>query len=177
MRSPSGLRGRTVTGQVYESMRKGHPSACARLDTAVSFWKERWRLRGHGGRWILGLTRISGYSDAFRVEGFHDAKDTTAIRTGVPEADHRPGAQRRSPEELVKEFEPSGPTIREWVAQADRDEGRRIDGVISDERKELARLKREQAPAERARDSVKGRGTAQPYRYAWPPTWKRKNEC
>ena len=49
----------------------------------------------------------------------------------------------RTPEELAKEFEPSGPTIREWVAQAHRDEGRRTDGVTSDERKELARLKRE----------------------------------
>ena len=30
----------------------------------------------------------------------------------------------RPPGELAKEFEPSGQTIRNWVAQADRDEGR-----------------------------------------------------
>ena len=29
------------------------------------------------------------------------------------------------PEELGKEFEPSGEAIRNWVRQADRDEGRR----------------------------------------------------
>ena len=29
----------------------------------------------------------------------------------------------RSPEELAKEFEPSAQAIRNWVAQADRDEG------------------------------------------------------
>ena len=29
------------------------------------------------------------------------------------------------PEELAKEFEPSAQTIRNWVEQADRDEGRR----------------------------------------------------
>ena len=30
----------------------------------------------------------------------------------------------RSPEELAEEFEPSAQAIRNWVAQADRDEGR-----------------------------------------------------
>ena len=33
----------------------------------------------------------------------------------------------RSPEELGKEFEPSGEAIRNWVRQADRDEGHRPD--------------------------------------------------
>ncbi len=49
----------------------------------------------------------------------------------------------RTPRELAKEFEPSEPTIRSWVAQADRDEGRRADGLTTQERKELARLRRE----------------------------------
>ena len=49
----------------------------------------------------------------------------------------------RSPEELAKEFEPTSKSIRDWVAQADRDEGRRADGLTSAEREELARLRRE----------------------------------
>ena len=49
----------------------------------------------------------------------------------------------RSPEELAKEFEPTAKSIREWVAQADRDEGRREDGLTSAEREELVRLRRE----------------------------------
>ena len=49
----------------------------------------------------------------------------------------------RSPEELAKEFEPSAQAIRNWVAQADRDEGRRSDGLTHAERSELARLRRE----------------------------------
>ena len=35
----------------------------------------------------------------------------------------------RSPEELAKEFEPTAQSIRNWVAQADRDAGRRSDGL------------------------------------------------
>ena len=49
----------------------------------------------------------------------------------------------RSPEELAKEFEPTSKSIRDWVAHADRDEGRRADGLTSAEREELARLRRE----------------------------------
>ncbi|MFQ5468136.1 MAG: transposase [Kiloniellaceae bacterium] len=49
----------------------------------------------------------------------------------------------RSPEELAREFEPSAQAIRNWVAQADRDEGRRADGLTTPEREELRRLKRE----------------------------------
>lgn len=49
----------------------------------------------------------------------------------------------RNPEELAKEFEPSAQSIRNWVCQADLDEGRRDDGLTSEEREELGRLRRE----------------------------------
>ena len=49
----------------------------------------------------------------------------------------------RSPEELSKAFEPSAQTIRNWVAQADRDVGKRSDGLTTAERDELRRLRRE----------------------------------
>jgi transposase len=49
----------------------------------------------------------------------------------------------RSPEELGREFEATAQSIRNWVAQADRDEGRRSDGLTSTEREELNRLRRE----------------------------------
>ena len=51
----------------------------------------------------------------------------------------------RSPEELAREFEPSAQTVRNWVSQADLDEGRREDGLTSQEKEELRRLRRENA--------------------------------
>ncbi len=47
----------------------------------------------------------------------------------------------REPEDLAREFEPSAQAIRNWVAQAERDEGRRKDGVSSAEREKLTRLR------------------------------------
>ena len=49
----------------------------------------------------------------------------------------------RSAEDLAKEFEPSAQAIRNWVVQADRDEGRRGDGLTNAERIELSRLRKE----------------------------------
>jgi transposase len=49
----------------------------------------------------------------------------------------------RSPEELAREFEPSAQAIRNWVKQADRDGGMRGDGLTTQEKEELQRLRRE----------------------------------
>jgi transposase len=48
----------------------------------------------------------------------------------------------RSPTELSREFEPSAQSIANWVAQADIDHGRR-DGLTTDERTELKKLRSE----------------------------------
>ncbi len=58
----------------------------------------------------------------------------------------------RSPEELAREFEPSAQAIRNWLSQADRDEGRRGDGLTSVEREELRRLRRENRRLQVERD-------------------------
>ena len=49
----------------------------------------------------------------------------------------------RTPEELAQEFEPSAGSIRNWVAQDERDAGQRSDGLSGEERQELRRLRRE----------------------------------
>jgi len=49
----------------------------------------------------------------------------------------------RTPEELADEFEPSAQAIRNWVKQAALDAGQRTDGLTTEEREELRRLRRE----------------------------------
>lgn len=52
----------------------------------------------------------------------------------------------RDATDLAREFEPSAHAIRNWVAQADRDEGRRAsksEVLTLAEREELTRLRRE----------------------------------
>ena len=49
----------------------------------------------------------------------------------------------RRPEELAREFEPTAQSISNWVVQADRDAGRRTDGLTTAERTELTQLRRE----------------------------------
>jgi transposase len=61
----------------------------------------------------------------------------------------------RSPESVAREFEPSAQCIRNWVAQAERDAGRRADGLTTDERTELQRLRRENATLREERAILK----------------------
>jgi len=61
----------------------------------------------------------------------------------------------RSPETLAEEYEPCAATIRAWVKQADLDEGRRKDGLTSEERAEIVRLRRENKQLREERDILK----------------------
>jgi len=64
----------------------------------------------------------------------------------------------RDPADLAREFEPSSQAIRNWVAQADRQDGRReakpaVDaGLSAAEREELTRLRRENKQLRLERD-------------------------
>ena len=52
----------------------------------------------------------------------------------------------RTPEALAREFEPSAQAIRNWVAQAGRDAGERTDGLRTEEREEMRRLRGRKRP-------------------------------
>jgi transposase len=65
----------------------------------------------------------------------------------------------RDPADLAREFEPSAQAIRNWVAQADRQAGRRAAkpapaeaALTAAEREELARLRRENKQLRQERD-------------------------
>ena len=61
----------------------------------------------------------------------------------------------RSPSSLGREFEIAPQVIGRWVRQADRDEGRRADGMTTDERTELHTLRRENARLREEREILK----------------------
>jgi transposase len=64
----------------------------------------------------------------------------------------RLGQSGRSPEDLAREFEPSAQAIRNWIKQAEVDEGSRTDGLKTEEREELSRLRRENARLKEERE-------------------------
>ena len=61
----------------------------------------------------------------------------------------------RTPEELARQFEPSAQAIRNWVKQADLDAGRAPDGLTTEEREELRRLRRENRALREEREILK----------------------
>ncbi len=60
-----------------------------------------------------------------------------------------------SPEALSREFEPTAQSIRNWVVQADLDEGRRSDGLTTSEQEEVRRLRRDLRRVREERDILK----------------------
>jgi len=61
----------------------------------------------------------------------------------------------RSPRELAEALGVSEQTLRNWRRQDERDRGERDDGLTSDEREELRRLRRENARLKQERDLLK----------------------
>ncbi len=53
---------------------------------------------------------------------------------------------------LSKEFGVTDTTIRNWLRQADLDQGRRTDGLTTEEKQELARLRKEVVRLREERD-------------------------
>ena len=61
----------------------------------------------------------------------------------------------RTPDELAKEFEPTAQTIRNWIKQSELDHGQRQDGLTSDEKAELTRLRKENKQLRLEREILK----------------------
>ena len=98
--------------------------------------------------------RFGGHPEAF-VRGAADAKNTPTISPEFRRQMVDLVRAGRNPDDLAREFEPSGHSIRAWVAQADRNEGRREEvapGLTAAERDELTRLRRENKQLRLERD-------------------------
>ena len=61
----------------------------------------------------------------------------------------------RTPLQLARDLGCSGETIRNWLKQADRDAGRRSDGLTTAERDELRRLRTENRVLREERDILR----------------------
>jgi transposase len=64
-------------------------------------------------------------------------------------------ASEKSIPQLAKELGVSPQSLRNWVKQVQLDSGERRDGLTSDEREELRRLRRENRRLEQERDILK----------------------
>ena len=108
-----------------------------------------------GNDQILGIAvNSSGTLDEVKLIRFGGHPDTVQRRCPMSKT-HSPYAPEyrrqmvelvrtgRTPGELAREFECSAQAIRNWVRQAERDDGRREDGLTTVEREELRRLRRE----------------------------------
>ena len=87
--------------------------------------------------------RFGGHSDTWVKEDVHMPKSHAPYPPEYRQQMVELVRAGRTPEELSQEFEPSAQAIRNWVQQAERDEGRREDGLPSAEREELGRLRRD----------------------------------
>src|SRR5437763_12653557 len=70
---------------------------------------------------------------------------TPEFKAEVVELVRRPGNTAGS---VARELELTGTAVRKWVAQSDIDEGGR-DGLMTDEREELSRLRKENRDLQR----------------------------
>ena len=86
----------------------------------------------------------------WRIPGCPGASPHTLLST-VP-ASSTSFARGRTLRSLAKEFGVTDTSIRNWLRQADLDQGRRTDGLTSDEKKELTQLRRENVRLREERD-------------------------
>jgi len=61
----------------------------------------------------------------------------------------------KSQRQIAEDLGISDVTLRNWIKQAERDAGQRPDGLSSDEREELARLRRENQTLRMEREILK----------------------
>jgi transposase len=61
----------------------------------------------------------------------------------------------KSKRQVAEDLGISDVTLRNWIKQAERDEGKRPDGLLTDEREVLARLRRENQTLRMERENVR----------------------
>jgi transposase len=101
----------------------------------ISSRSSQRRLLTHGRAGLVHLERRVSASLPWIVKDSASVSSSRSTSTS--------SISGRSPESLGEEYEPSAQAIRNWVAQAARDAGQRNDGLTTEEKQELTRLRRE----------------------------------
>src|SRR5438132_10451933 len=102
---------------------------------------ELTRFRGHPIVWGKGASTMPSSRQPYPAE--YRERLVELFRKG------------RSAEDLARHFEPSAQAIRNWARQADRDAGRRPEGLTTAEQEELRRLRRENRTLREEREILK----------------------
>ncbi|WP_425154956.1 transposase [Candidatus Palauibacter sp.] len=104
---------------------------------------------------VVELPRLHGHLSIGPTREVYRGGKSGAVSAGVPERLVELARAGRSPGSLAREFEPSEQTIRNWVRQAELDEGARSDGLTTEARRKMSRLQRENKRLRMERDILK----------------------
>ena len=107
-----------------------------------------------------GVPPVSRTPEGFRrkttARRVRSASDQTAVSTRSSSGgDQARRISSKSQHQIAEDLGISDVTLRNWVKQAERDEGKRPDGLSTDEREELARLRRENQTLRMEREILK----------------------
>ena len=127
-------------------------------------WRRpRWSSAASSlSRWLptsgLELTRFRGHSSAWAArlgqEGCPDAENPSAVPAGVPPPGGELVRSGTPLKQVAAELGVSEQTLRNWRRQGDVDAGR-AEGLTTDEREELRRLRRENRRLTQEREILK----------------------
>jgi len=82
------------------------------------------------------------------------AKNTSTIPTEVQEPDRRAGPKRTNALGSGRRVRTNGDNHRNWIKQADRDEGKSAEGLSTDEQEELRELRKKLRELKQERDML-----------------------
>lgn len=111
----------------------------------------------------MDFPRLDGHLKACaskpRKDGVSHAENQTCLPRGVPPRGRRDGPRwplsGRSVRDVAESLGVSQQSLRKWVKQTELDGRERDDGLRSEERDELRRLRRENARLKQERDLLK----------------------